>query len=125
METQKLYELLGAHFLQSQHPRLVLQNSRIGTGSIFENIAAGANITRAQAMEAAQKAGLADDIALLPMGLHTVISEGGTNLSGFSLTFGDSSGQIVFGRWQRAEGRWLYEKEEGKRWSYPCEIKFM
>jgi ABC-type bacteriocin/lantibiotic exporter with double-glycine peptidase domain len=27
-------------------------------------------------------AGFADDIALLPMGMHTVISEGGSNLSG-------------------------------------------
>ncbi|OKH53351.1 NHLP bacteriocin export ABC transporter permease/ATPase subunit [Calothrix sp. HK-06] len=61
---------------------VVLQNGRIGTGSIFENIAAGANVTRDQAQEAAQMAGFADDIALFPMGLHTVISEGGTNLSG-------------------------------------------
>lgn len=61
---------------------VVLQNGRIGTGSIFENIAAGANITRDQANLAALRAGLADDITSFPMGLHTVISEGGTNLSG-------------------------------------------
>jgi ABC-type bacteriocin/lantibiotic exporter with double-glycine peptidase domain len=30
----------------------------------------------------AQVAGLADDIAAMPMGIHTVVSEGGTNLSG-------------------------------------------
>ncbi len=61
---------------------VVLQNGRIGTGSIFENITAGANVSHAQALSAARMAGFADDIALLPMGMHTVISEGGTNLSG-------------------------------------------
>ncbi|MEH2165195.1 MAG: NHLP bacteriocin export ABC transporter permease/ATPase subunit [Nostoc sp.] len=61
---------------------VVLQNGRIGTGSIFENITAGALVSHAQALSAARMAGFADDIALLPMGLHTVISEGGTNLSG-------------------------------------------
>ncbi len=61
---------------------VVLQNGRIGTGSIFENITAGALVSHDQAWEAAQMAGLAQDIQLFPMGLHTVISEGGTNLSG-------------------------------------------
>ncbi|KAF3887868.1 MULTISPECIES: NHLP bacteriocin export ABC transporter permease/ATPase subunit [Nostocales] len=61
---------------------VVLQNGRIGTGSIFQNIAAGGLISQAQAQEAAQMAGLADDIAQMPMGLHTIVSEGGTNLSG-------------------------------------------
>ncbi len=61
---------------------VVLQNGRIGTGSIFENITAGALVSHEQALEAAQMAGFADDIALLPMGMHTVISEGGSNLSG-------------------------------------------
>ena len=35
-----------------------------------------------EAWEAAQASGLADDIEAMPMGLHTVISEGGSNLSG-------------------------------------------
>ncbi|GAA6619529.1 NHLP bacteriocin export ABC transporter permease/ATPase subunit [Scytonema sp. NUACC26] len=61
---------------------VVLQNGRIGTGTIFENITAGALVSHAQALEAAQMAGLADDIAQMPMGMHTVVSEGGTNLSG-------------------------------------------
>lgn len=61
---------------------VVLQNGRIGTGSIFENITAGALVSHEQALSAARMAGFADDIALLPMGLHTLISEGGTNLSG-------------------------------------------
>ena len=61
---------------------VVLQNGRIGTGSIFENITAGALVSHEQALTAAQMAGFADDLEQMPMGLHTVVSEGGTNLSG-------------------------------------------
>ncbi|BAY28955.1 cyclic nucleotide-regulated ABC bacteriocin/lantibiotic exporter [Nostoc carneum NIES-2107] len=61
---------------------VVLQNGKIGTGSIFENITAGALVTIDEAWEAARMAGLADDIEQMPMGMHTIISEGGTNLSG-------------------------------------------
>jgi ABC-type bacteriocin/lantibiotic exporter with double-glycine peptidase domain len=52
------------------------------SASIFENIAGNSSITLAEAWEAARAAGLADDINDLPMGMHTYISEGGTNLSG-------------------------------------------
>jgi ABC-type bacteriocin/lantibiotic exporter with double-glycine peptidase domain len=51
-------------------------------GTIFEHIAGGALITHEDAWEAVRAAGLAEDIAALPMGLHTVVSEGGSNLSG-------------------------------------------
>jgi ATP-binding cassette subfamily C protein len=52
------------------------------SASIFENLASGAQITLDEAWEAARMAGLADDIAAMPMEMHTVISEGGGNLSG-------------------------------------------
>ncbi|NEP49291.1 MAG: NHLP bacteriocin export ABC transporter permease/ATPase subunit [Moorea sp. SIO3C2] len=61
---------------------VVLQNGRINSGSIFDNIASGALVTMDEAWEAAKMAGFADDIQAMPMGMHTVISEGGTNLSG-------------------------------------------
>lgn len=61
---------------------VVLQNSKISAGSIFDNIAYGSTIRPAEALEAAQDAGLAEDLKAMPMGLHTVVSEGGTNLSG-------------------------------------------
>ena len=35
-----------------------------------------------QAWEAARNAGLTEDVERMPMGMHTVVSEGGTNLSG-------------------------------------------
>lgn len=61
---------------------VVLQSGRIMSASIFDNIASGAQITLDEAWEAAHMAGLADDIATMPMEMHTVISEGGGNLSG-------------------------------------------
>ena len=61
----------------------VLQNSSIMQGSIYDNIISGRNhLTLDDVWVAAEKAGLRDDIELLPMGLHTVIAEGGIGLSG-------------------------------------------
>lgn len=61
---------------------VVLQNSRLMSASIFDNIASGALITMDEAWEAAKMAGFADDVAAMPMGMHTVVSEGGSNISG-------------------------------------------
>lgn len=61
----------------------VLQTSHIMQGNIFDNITAGRNhLTMDHVWLAAEKAGLKDDIEKLPMGLHTVIAEGGVGLSG-------------------------------------------
>lgn len=61
---------------------VVLPNGRLISASIFDNIACGAQITPDEAWEAARMAGLADEIAAMPMKMHTVISEGGGNISG-------------------------------------------
>ena len=61
---------------------VVLQNSRMNAGTIFESISGNALIAMTEAWEAAEMAGLADDIRALPMGMHTFISEGGSNFSG-------------------------------------------
>jgi NHLM bacteriocin system ABC transporter ATP-binding protein len=61
---------------------VVLQNGRINSSSIFDNIAAGVLVSREEVWEALQMAGLAEDIEQMPMGIHTIISEGGSNISG-------------------------------------------
>jgi NHLM bacteriocin system ABC transporter ATP-binding protein len=61
---------------------VVLQNSRINAGSIFENIAGGALITLNEAWAAAEMSGFAADVQAMPMQMHTLVSEGGSNLSG-------------------------------------------
>ena len=61
---------------------VVLQDARITSASLMENITAGAQISLDDIWEAARLAGFADDIQAMPMGMHTVISEGGSNLSG-------------------------------------------
>ncbi|WP_414756264.1 NHLP bacteriocin export ABC transporter permease/ATPase subunit [Anabaena sp. CCY 9910] len=61
---------------------VVLQNGQLSSASIFENIAGGAQITLDEAWEAARMSGFADDIKAMPMQMHTVVSEGGGNISG-------------------------------------------
>lgn len=60
----------------------VLQSNALFSGSLFEAIAGGQLITLEEAWDAAELAGLADDIQQMPMGMQTVIPEGGGTLSG-------------------------------------------
>ncbi len=60
----------------------VLQSSQIIGGTLLDNIAGGHLLSPDDVLRAAQDAELADDIAKLPMGLYTVLSDGGGNLSG-------------------------------------------
>jgi NHLM bacteriocin system ABC transporter ATP-binding protein len=61
---------------------VVLQSARVMSGSIFENITAGLPYSLEDAWEAARLAGIADDIEAMPMGMHSVLMEGASTLSG-------------------------------------------
>ena len=61
---------------------VVLQNSQIMSGSIFENIAGASHLPLEAAWEAARMAGCEADIRDMPMGMHTVLPQGGGSLSG-------------------------------------------
>lgn len=61
---------------------VVLQNSSVMQGSIFENICGSANLTQEDAWQAAKMAGLDKDIEEMPMGMFTLIPAGGSILSG-------------------------------------------
>lgn len=61
---------------------VVLQSSRLLSGDIFTNIVGSSPLTLDDAWEAARMAGIEDDIRRMPMGMHTVISEGGGGISG-------------------------------------------
>jgi NHLM bacteriocin system ABC transporter ATP-binding protein len=61
----------------------VMQNGQLFTGDIFSNIVVTAPwLSMDDAWQAAELAGIAEDIRLMPMGMHTVISEGGGGISG-------------------------------------------
>jgi ATP-binding cassette subfamily C protein len=64
---------------------VVLQNARIMSGSIFENITAGLPYSLDEAWEAARMAGIAEEIEALPMGMHSLLMEGASTLSGGQL----------------------------------------
>jgi ATP-binding cassette subfamily B protein len=61
---------------------VVTQNTSLLAGSIHEVIAGGVEISPEVAWEAAEAADLAEDIRSLPMGMHTMLPEGGAGLSG-------------------------------------------
>ncbi len=61
---------------------VVLQSGRIMAGDLFTNIVGSASHTLDDAWTAARMAGLDDDIRAMPMGMHTVVSEGANTLSG-------------------------------------------
>ena len=61
----------------------VMQNGKLLQGDIYSNITISAPwLTMNEAFEAAEKAGIAEDIRRMPMGMHTMISEGSGGISG-------------------------------------------
>ena len=61
---------------------VVLQHMNVISGSIYKNISSNVALTMDQAWEAARMTGLAEDIESMPMGMHTMLPEGGGGLSG-------------------------------------------
>jgi ATP-binding cassette subfamily C protein len=68
--------------LVRQQMGVVLQVSRVMPTEIYRNITGTSSRTIEDAWDAAEKAGLAEDIRNMPMGMHTYVSEGGGTLSG-------------------------------------------
>lgn len=66
-----------------QNVGVVMQNGKLFSGNIYSNITISAPyLTMDDAWEAAEMAGIAEDIRRMPMGMHTLISEGSGGVSG-------------------------------------------
>ena len=61
---------------------VVLQHGRLSSGPIYENILGDSNLGLDDAWSAARLVGLDRDIEAMPMGMHTVVMDGGGTLSG-------------------------------------------
>ena len=61
---------------------VVLQAGKLAAGSIYQNIVGSSPYSLDEAWEAARSSGLDDDIRQMPMGMHTMVMEGGSGLSG-------------------------------------------
>ncbi len=62
---------------------VVIQNSQLFQGDIYSNIVISSpNLSLDEAWEAAETAGIAQDIREMPMGMQTIISEGQGGISG-------------------------------------------
>lgn len=80
--------LYGDHALETLNLRalreqfgVVLQNSTLLPGTIFDTIRGAGVLTLEAAMDALKQVDLADDVAAMPMGLHTLMAEAGKTLS--------------------------------------------
>ncbi len=61
----------------------VMQNGKLFQGNIYSNIVISApQLGMEDAWRAAEKAGMKEDIEAMPMGMHTIISEGSGGISG-------------------------------------------
>jgi ABC-type bacteriocin/lantibiotic exporter with double-glycine peptidase domain len=66
-----------------KHIGVVIQNGQLFQGDIYTNITISApQLTLDEAWEAAETAGIAQDIREMPMGMQTIISEGQGGISG-------------------------------------------
>ncbi|MBQ9366044.1 MAG: NHLP bacteriocin export ABC transporter permease/ATPase subunit [Schwartzia sp.] len=61
---------------------VVMQHGQLMEGSIFSNIVGSLPLTMDDAWEVARLVGLEADIKELPMGMHTLVGEGGSTFSG-------------------------------------------
>lgn len=61
---------------------VVLQHGRIVNGSLLSNITGNSGLGMEEALNAARLVGLERDIAQMPMGMHTMLLDGGATLSG-------------------------------------------
>lgn len=60
----------------------VMQSSALLPGSIRENVDLGRGLTATQVWDALDQAAVGDDVRQLPMGLNTLVVEGGAGISG-------------------------------------------
>jgi NHLM bacteriocin system ABC transporter ATP-binding protein len=60
----------------------VLEGARLFPGSLHDNIAGSAPLSSEQVLEAVRLAGLEADIARMPMGLDSAVTDGGSQISG-------------------------------------------
>jgi NHLM bacteriocin system ABC transporter ATP-binding protein len=60
----------------------VLQSDRLMSGTLFENILGVSGRGNEDAWQAARQAGIAEEIEAMPMGMHTLLTDGGSTLSG-------------------------------------------
>jgi NHLM bacteriocin system ABC transporter ATP-binding protein len=77
------HDLAGLNVQAVRHQMgVVLQNGRLMSGTVYQNIAGVSQLTMDQAWEAARMAGLDRDIEMMPMGMFTFLGDGASTISG-------------------------------------------
>jgi NHLM bacteriocin system ABC transporter ATP-binding protein len=77
------HDLAGLNVQAVRHQMgVVLQNGRLMSGTVYQNIAGVSQLSMDGAWEAARMAGLDRDIEMMPMGMFTFMGEGASTISG-------------------------------------------
>ena len=64
-----------------RHLGVVLQDGQVAADTILNNVAGSSRLSTDEIWDAVRAAGLEDDVRAMPMGLHTMLHEGGGGLS--------------------------------------------
>ena len=76
-------DLAGLDLREVRHQiGVVLQNDQLMEASLYQNIRGDKDISMDEAWRAARMCGIAKDIEAMPLGMHTVVSARGSDLSG-------------------------------------------
>jgi ATP-binding cassette subfamily C protein len=84
---------------------VVMQNGQLQPGFVLESIIGAGTLTVDDAWEAAKMAGIDEEIRNMPMGMHTVISEGSETISG-----GQKQRLLIAGALVRKPGIILFDE---------------
>jgi NHLM bacteriocin system ABC transporter ATP-binding protein len=77
------HDLAGLDVQAVRHQMgVVLQNGRLLSGTVYQNIAGVSQLSMDGAWEAARLAGLDGDIEMMPMGMFTFLGDGASTISG-------------------------------------------
>jgi ATP-binding cassette subfamily C protein len=77
------HDLAGLDVQAVRHQMgVVLQNGRLLSGTVYQNIAGVSQLSMDGAWEAARLAGLERDIEMMPMGMFTFLGDGASTISG-------------------------------------------
>jgi NHLM bacteriocin system ABC transporter ATP-binding protein len=77
------HDLAGLNVQAVRHQMgVVLQNGRLMSGTVYQNIAGVSQLSMEGAWEAAHMAGLDRDIEMMPMGMFTFLGDGASTISG-------------------------------------------
>ena len=91
---------------------VVMQDGNLFNESIYTNIAISTpDLTVEDAWDIAEKVGLADDIRKMPLGVNTLIPQGGEGISGGQRQRLMIARALAYLCWMKPQARWITSRK--------------